>query len=161
MPSHFAKKFIVGGGAFSLAKIDPRDDSAFPGKDEAKARIKEDAEAIDALQDRLYAEGTRSLLVVLQGIDCSGKDGTVRAVFNTCGPIGVVLGTSALEFDSPTTLPIFSPPPASASVDNGAQWSRPALPLTFGVRPNSPVMTSSTSFCSPRCFRSSRNAETA
>jgi PPK2 family polyphosphate:nucleotide phosphotransferase len=27
--------------------------------------------------------------VVLQGIDCSGKDGTVRAVFNTCGPIGV------------------------------------------------------------------------
>ena len=90
MPSQFAKKFRVGDGkAFSLAKIDPRDDSAFHGKDEAKARIKEDAETIDALQDKLYAEGTRSLLVILQGIDCSGKDGTVRAVFNTCGPIGV------------------------------------------------------------------------
>jgi PPK2 family polyphosphate:nucleotide phosphotransferase len=45
--------------------------------------------AIDELQNRLFAEGKRALLVVLQGIDCSGKDGTVRAVFNTCGPIGV------------------------------------------------------------------------
>ena len=41
------------------------------------------------MQDRLFAEGKRALLVVLQGIDCSGKDGTVRAVFNPCGPIGV------------------------------------------------------------------------
>ncbi|WP_119270416.1 polyphosphate kinase 2 family protein [Taklimakanibacter deserti] len=90
MPSQFAKKFIVGPGkAVSLAKIDPRDDSAFKGKDQAKAQTQKDAEAIDALQDKLYAEGKHSLLVVLQGIDCSGKDGTVRAVFNTCGPIGV------------------------------------------------------------------------
>ncbi len=43
------------------------------------------------LQDRLFAEGKRALLVVLQGIDCSGKDGTVRAVFNPCGPIGVTV----------------------------------------------------------------------
>ena len=52
--------------------------------------------------------------------------------------------------DSPTTWPIFSPPPASASVDSGAQWSRPPLPLMRGVRPNSPVMTSSTSWSRPR-----------
>jgi PPK2 family polyphosphate:nucleotide phosphotransferase len=90
MPSQFAKKFTVDGGkAFSLAKIDPRDDSAFDGKESAKAQIKDHAGEIDTLQNRLYAEGKRSLLVVLQGIDCSGKDGTVRAVFNTCGPIGV------------------------------------------------------------------------
>jgi polyphosphate kinase 2 (PPK2 family) len=43
------------------------------------------------LQDRLFAEGKRALLVVLQGIDCSGKDGTVRAVFNTSGPLGVTV----------------------------------------------------------------------
>ncbi|MGD9967025.1 MAG: polyphosphate kinase 2 family protein [Hyphomonadaceae bacterium] len=47
------------------------------------------AKAIDQLQDRLYAEQKRSLLVVLQGIDTSGKDGTVRGVFNQCGPLGV------------------------------------------------------------------------
>ena len=45
--------------------------------------------AINELQDRLYAEGRRALLVVLQGMDTSGKDGTVREVFNATGPIGV------------------------------------------------------------------------
>jgi PPK2 family polyphosphate:nucleotide phosphotransferase len=90
MASQFARKFTVQGGkAFSLAKIDPRDERGFAGKEKAKAQIKDDAEAINQLQDRLYAEGKRSLLVVLQGTDCSGKDGTVRAVFNTCGPMGV------------------------------------------------------------------------
>jgi PPK2 family polyphosphate:nucleotide phosphotransferase len=90
MSSQFAKKFMVGPGkAYSLTKTSARDDRAFGGKEAAKVQIKEDAKSIDELQDRLYAEGERSLLVVLQGMDCSGKDGTVRAVFNTCGPIGV------------------------------------------------------------------------
>jgi PPK2 family polyphosphate:nucleotide phosphotransferase len=89
MPSQFAKKFVVEGAKFSLAKIDPRDASALEGKEKAREQIKSHAGEIDALQDKLFAEGKRSLLVVLQGIDCSGKDGTVRAVFNTCGPMGV------------------------------------------------------------------------
>lgn len=37
----------------------------------------------------MWAERDRALLVILQGIDTSGKDGTVRAVFNRCGPLGV------------------------------------------------------------------------
>jgi PPK2 family polyphosphate:nucleotide phosphotransferase len=64
-------------------------DELFADKKEAEAATKENAEAIDALQDALWAEGSRSLLVILQGIDTSGKDGTVRAVFNKCGPLGV------------------------------------------------------------------------
>lgn len=92
MVSQFAKRFLVEPGkGVSLAKIDPRDESAFGNKEKAKAEIADDAEAINQLQDCLYAEGRRSLLVVLQGMDCSGKDGTVRAVFNTCGPIGVAV----------------------------------------------------------------------
>lgn len=88
----FAAKFVAQPGkAFDLAKFDPRDDSAFSDKDKAKEQLLTDAEAIDKLQDRLFAEGKRALLVVLQGIDCSGKDGTVRAVFNTCGPLGVTV----------------------------------------------------------------------
>jgi PPK2 family polyphosphate:nucleotide phosphotransferase len=88
--SEFAAKFRAEPGKkFSLADHDPRDASAFGDKDKAKAKTAEDAAAIDELQNRLYAERTRALLVVLQGIDCAGKDGTVRAVFNTCGPIGV------------------------------------------------------------------------
>jgi PPK2 family polyphosphate:nucleotide phosphotransferase len=86
----FAEQFIVPPGkGSSLSGRDPRSTADLPGKDEAKARVAKDALAIDALQDRLFAEGKRALLVVLQGIDCSGKDGTVRAVFNSCGPIGV------------------------------------------------------------------------
>jgi PPK2 family polyphosphate:nucleotide phosphotransferase len=41
------------------------------------------------LQNALWAERSRALLVILQGIDTSGKDGTVRGVFNKCGPLGV------------------------------------------------------------------------
>lgn len=85
-----ASHYIVPPGKpLSLASRDPRAPGPFGSKEKAKAGTEADASAIDALQDRLYAEGRRALLVVLQGIDCSGKDGTVRAVFNTCGPLGV------------------------------------------------------------------------
>ncbi|WP_421693322.1 PPK2 family polyphosphate kinase [Aestuariivirga sp.] len=86
----FGERYRVKPGKpFDLSKEDPRAANGFADKEAAKAGTAADAEAIDALQDRLYAEGKRSLLVVLQGIDCSGKDGTVRAVFNHCGPLGV------------------------------------------------------------------------
>ena len=92
MPSSFAKRFIVEPGKkISLAKHDPRDTAGFDSKEKTKKQTAEDSAAIDKLQDRLFAEGSRALLIVLQGIDSSGKDGTVRSVFNTCGPIGVTL----------------------------------------------------------------------
>ena len=88
--SDFAARFVAAPGKpFRLADRDPRDQSAFADKAKAKAQTDEDAAAIDRLQDRLFADGRKALLVVLQGIDCSGKDGTIRAVFNSCGPIGV------------------------------------------------------------------------
>ncbi|MGQ0486593.1 MAG: PPK2 family polyphosphate kinase [Hyphomicrobiales bacterium] len=88
----FGARFLAAPGkAFKLAKCDPRHDGGFSDKETTKARTMDDAMAIDRLQDRLFAEGKRALLVVLQGIDCSGKDGTVRAVFNCCGPIGVTV----------------------------------------------------------------------
>ncbi|HET9229780.1 MAG TPA: polyphosphate kinase 2 family protein [Vitreimonas sp.] len=80
---------IEPGAAAVLRDRDPGDDALFPDKDEAKEHVEACAKEIDALQDRLYAEQKRSLLVILQGIDTSGKDGTVRGVFNACGPLGV------------------------------------------------------------------------
>jgi PPK2 family polyphosphate:nucleotide phosphotransferase len=90
MSKSFASSFQVSDvKSFKLADHDPRDKCGMDDKDLAKATTIEDSVAVDELQNRLFAEGKRALLVVLQGIDCSGKDGTVRAVFNTCGPIGV------------------------------------------------------------------------
>jgi PPK2 family polyphosphate:nucleotide phosphotransferase len=80
---------IKPGAPVQLSQFDPADTAGLPDKNNAKKRIKQDAKAIDTLQDRLYAEGKRALLVVLQGVDTSGKDGTIRKVFNRTGPLGV------------------------------------------------------------------------
>lgn len=58
-------------------------------KDERNAWAAELSAELDGWQDRLYAEGKRKLLVVLQGMDTSGKDGTIRHVFQNVDPLGV------------------------------------------------------------------------
>ncbi|VTU26456.1 PPK2 family polyphosphate kinase [Variovorax sp. RA8] len=82
-------KYRVGSG-FSLDKMDPAD-SAFLEDDEEVERERLDALAgeLDELQNLLHAEGRRKLLLVLQGMDTSGKDGTIRWVFSRTSPLGV------------------------------------------------------------------------
>jgi PPK2 family polyphosphate:nucleotide phosphotransferase len=89
---------VKPGEKAKLKNRDPRDSSFVNDEEETKASTAALAKDIDALQDRLYAEGSRSLLVVLQGTDTSGKDGTIRGVFNTAGPLGV----SVTPFGPPT-----------------------------------------------------------
>jgi polyphosphate kinase 2 (PPK2 family) len=90
MSKFLAARFRVEPGKrFALAKIDARDQSAFPDRKAAEEKSEDDARAINVLQDRLFAEGKRALLVVLQGTDTAGKDGTIRHVFNETGPLGV------------------------------------------------------------------------
>ena len=62
-----------------------------PSKDAALSRVKELTDRLDRLQEALYAEGKRALLVVLQGRDTSGKDGTLRKVFGPLNPQGLVV----------------------------------------------------------------------
>ncbi len=80
---------ITQGEGAHLAQRDPADASVYPDRKAAEQQSLVDAAAINVLQDTLYAEGRRALLVVLQGSDTSGKDGTVRHVFNQTGPLGV------------------------------------------------------------------------
>ena len=63
-----------------------------------KIRVDELAQKIDALQDMFYAEHQRKILVVLQGMDTSGKDGTLRGVFGRVDPLGV----RGVSFKAPT-----------------------------------------------------------
>ncbi|MGH9003703.1 MAG: PPK2 family polyphosphate kinase, partial [Acidimicrobiia bacterium] len=55
----------------------------------AEASEVEDQEALEGLQDRLYAEGTRAVLLVLQGMDTSGKSGVIKHVGRALNPHGV------------------------------------------------------------------------
>ncbi|WP_156767569.1 PPK2 family polyphosphate kinase [Candidatus Viadribacter manganicus] len=80
---------VTPGAKSNLRKRATNADDIFDDREAAEEATKENAKAIDALQDALWAERKRALLVILQGIDTSGKDGTVRAVFNRCGPLGV------------------------------------------------------------------------
>jgi PPK2 family polyphosphate:nucleotide phosphotransferase len=92
MARDIGKPFRVAPGArLRLARLDPADISLFPDRKAAKAQTDDDAAAINELQDRLYAEQKRALLVVLQGVDTAGKDGTIKGVFNATGPLGVVV----------------------------------------------------------------------
>src|ERR1041385_279902 len=86
------KRFRIAPGARSkLSERDPGDLELFPDRDEAETQSVKDGCEIDQLQDKLYAEGKRSLLVVLQGTDTAGKDGTIRHVFKETSPLGVVV----------------------------------------------------------------------
>jgi PPK2 family polyphosphate:nucleotide phosphotransferase len=80
---------IKPGERMKLSERDPADPGALSHKSKAKAQTVRDAAVINELQDRLYAEGQRALLVILQGTGTSGKDGTIRHVFNATGPLGV------------------------------------------------------------------------
>ncbi|MEJ7687690.1 MAG: PPK2 family polyphosphate kinase, partial [Variovorax sp.] len=88
MPSF--KKYRVGD-KFKLAAIDPSDSAFLEGADDAaqRERLDEFAMELDELQNLLHAEGRRKLLLVLQGMDTSGKDGTIRWVFSRTSPLGV------------------------------------------------------------------------
>jgi PPK2 family polyphosphate:nucleotide phosphotransferase len=77
-------------GEFDLSKIDPGDQSVFEGdKKQGKTQLKELTRKLEELQELLYAEGRRKVLIVLQGMDTSGKDGTIRHVFDGVNPQGV------------------------------------------------------------------------
>ena len=77
-------------GGVSLAKLDPDARPFSSGdKDADKAAVEKLALEIDVLQDKLFAARSHKLLVVLQGTDGSGKDGTIRHVFGRVSPLGV------------------------------------------------------------------------
>jgi PPK2 family polyphosphate:nucleotide phosphotransferase len=82
-----------------LVEIDPRDQDGLPyRKPEAKKATAADTAEISRLQEILYAQAKHAILVVLQGMDTSGKDSTIRVVFGPINPLGVV----ATSFKKPT-----------------------------------------------------------
>src|SRR5918998_6904711 len=85
----FARYRVEPGERFSLADHDPADTGSFGDEDEVERERDGLVAQITELQERLYAEERRSLLIVLQGIDAAGKDGTVKHVLRGTNPSGV------------------------------------------------------------------------
>ncbi|MDP4149543.1 MAG: polyphosphate kinase [Bacteroidota bacterium] len=75
-------------GKIRLKEIDTRAPSEFDKK-ETKEKLDKILLELDELQNLLYAESGHSMLVVIQGMDASGKDGTIRNVFGKLNPQGV------------------------------------------------------------------------
>lgn len=95
----YAKDFrIEPGTKVTLSEID----ASFKGKhashEEALPEICKHVARMDQLQYLLYADGSRSLLVVLQALDAAGKDGTIRHLFSGMNP----QGTSVFGFKQPS-----------------------------------------------------------
>jgi PPK2 family polyphosphate:nucleotide phosphotransferase len=86
---------------FALTDFDPASKPFSLGsKDADRARLSEIGQRLDELQERLHAQRRQRVLLVLQGMDTSGKDGTVRAVFHEVDPLGLRI----VPFKAPTPL---------------------------------------------------------
>jgi len=84
-----ARELIVKPGAkIKLDKFDPAETFGYE-KSDADKHLTKNLDRLCGLQYRLYAEARRSLLVVLQGIDAGGKDGTIKHVMSGLNPQGV------------------------------------------------------------------------
>jgi len=91
-PKPGARWLVQPGMRPDLAAVDTRaTDGAPGGKHDTKAATDALDEELFGLQDRLWAENERALLLVLQGLDASGKDGVVKNVFKGVNPQGVTV----------------------------------------------------------------------
>ena len=80
---------LIASAAAPASSVDTNVTPGVKERDDAEAELPELAEKLDELQEKLWAEGTRSMLLVLQGMDTSGKGGTVAHVLSSMNPAWV------------------------------------------------------------------------
>jgi PPK2 family polyphosphate:nucleotide phosphotransferase len=102
LPADILKRYRVRKGSeFDLAKIDPCDKCSLDiEKYEAKALLAEGVKRLTDLQERLYAEHTWAILVVLQALDAAGKDSVIKHVMSGVNP----QGCDVHSFKAPSVL---------------------------------------------------------
>jgi PPK2 family polyphosphate:nucleotide phosphotransferase len=90
---------VEPGKKVDLSEFDPGSTKGFKGgKKEAERRFEPLCERLDEVQEAMWAEHKHKVLVILQGTDTSGKDGTITHVFQGVNPLGV----RAVPFKVPT-----------------------------------------------------------
>lgn len=79
------------GSSIDLSQVDPNDTGDFHSMKEASKSLKKLRKRLRKLQDQFYAWHQKSLLIVLQGMDTAGKDGTIKHVMRGVNPQGVIV----------------------------------------------------------------------
>jgi len=77
---------IDAGSGYRLKSSDPADTRHFKSKAKAEKVLRRDVERLSELQDRLYAQDSWSLLIILQAMDAAGKDSTIKHVMSGVNP---------------------------------------------------------------------------
>ena len=86
-PGKLRDELIVRPGRFKIDSVNPNATFGFT-KETAAPVLAADLERLAELQERLWAERKRRVLIVLQGMDASGKDGVIRNVVTALHPLG-------------------------------------------------------------------------
>jgi len=79
---------ITNGHRFRLKQISPGDTAGLDSKDETADRLARGLESLRDQQEKLYAQGTWALLVIIQAMDAAGKDSTIEHVMSGVNPQG-------------------------------------------------------------------------
>ncbi len=101
-------KYIVAPKTqIKLSDYPAEDTGPFKNKEEAAQKLDSDIAKLPELQARLYAQDNYALLIILQGIDAAGKDGTIKHVMSGVNPTGCQVTSfkspSQGELDTTTT----------------------------------------------------------
>src|SRR5437764_1164344 len=91
MKLQWQKFEIKNSESFKISKRETVSGYKKPGSTELKKMLDDDIKEISALQYKLYAENSQSLLIVLQGMDSSGKDSVIRHIMSGLNPQGVLV----------------------------------------------------------------------
>ena len=87
--NEFIKPYRIDHGRkFRMKDISPKDTHGIKSKDRAQELLRKGVERLNALQDKLYAQDSWSVLLVFQAMDAAGKDGTIKHVMSGINPQG-------------------------------------------------------------------------
>jgi len=86
----YSRYCVPADGNFDLSAASTNDDQGLD-KNDARNQWRKNLDALQDYQERLYAEGKQSILLVLQAMDTGGKDSTIRKIANDLNPQGCLV----------------------------------------------------------------------
>ena len=138
--SRFSDLRVKPGSKVRLGDHDPGDRLGYEDKAAANAATAKHSERLRELTAKLAATRAKAVLLVLQGMDCSGKDGTTRAAFAEVSP---TLPEGRLVQGADSTRARARLPLARAREPAGARPDRRVQPLALRGRAGRPRRTTS------------------